>query len=58
MDFVTIDVSHVPQEEVFLGASVEIIGDNATPDKLARILKTNAYEVLTMLGDRYEKIYN
>ncbi len=58
MDLITIDVSSVPQEEVFLGAPVEIIGDNATPDKLAQILKTNSYEILTMLGHRYEKIYN
>lgn len=57
MDFVTIDVSGVPQEEVYLGAPIEIIGDNATPDKLAKILETNSYEVLTMLGDRYKKIY-
>ncbi|MDP4832742.1 MAG: alanine racemase [Rickettsiaceae bacterium] len=58
MDLITIDVSNVPSEEVFLGASVEVIGDNCTPDKLAKISGTNSYEILTMLGDRYEKIYS
>jgi len=58
MDLVTIDVSNVPANEVFLGASVEVIGNNCTPDKIARLCGTNGYEILTMLGDRYERIYN
>jgi alanine racemase len=57
MDLITIDVSNVPVKEVYLGASVEVIGDNCTPDKLAKLSGTNSYEILTMLGDRYEKIY-
>lgn len=58
MDLVTIDVSDIPGNEVFLGALVEVIGDNCTPDKIAKLCGTNGYEILTMLGDRYERIYN
>jgi alanine racemase len=58
MDLITIDVSNIPTEEIFLGAAVEVIGDNCTPDKLAKLSGTNSYEILTMLGDRYETIYN
>lgn len=58
MDLVTIDVSNIPAKEVFLGAPVEVIGKNCTPDRLAQIAGTNAYEILTMLGERYEKIYS
>ena len=58
MDLITIDVSSVPAEYCFLGAPVEIIGDHCTPADIASASGTNAYEVLTNLGNRYERIYN
>ncbi len=58
MDLITIDVSEVPEQEIFLGAEVELVGINSTTDKLAQASKTNAYEIITMFGDRYEKIYS
>ena len=57
MDLVSIDVSLVPAEEVFLGQRVEVIGDNCTPDKIAQVAQTNAHEILTGLGDRFDRIY-
>lgn len=57
MDLVSIDVSSVPPEEVFLGQRVEVIGNNCTPDIIAQIAQTNANEILTGLGDRFDRIY-
>ena len=57
MDLTTIDVSNIPTQDLSLGQMVEVIGDNYTPDKIAKDCKTNAYEVLTMLGSRYKRIY-
>ena len=57
MDLVTIDVTDLPPEEIFLGQEVEIIGNYCTPDKIANIIGTIGYEILTMLGNRYKKVY-
>jgi alanine racemase len=58
MDFVTIDVTHILEKDLFLGQSVEIIGPNITPDKIANLAGTNAYEILTSLGNRYNRVYD
>jgi len=57
MDFVTIDVTDILEKDLFLGQSVEVIGPNATLDKIANLAGTNAYEILTMLGNRYNRVY-
>ncbi len=57
MDFITIDVTDLPPDKVFLGQEVEVIGDNCTPDKIANIINTIGYEIITSLGNRYRKIY-
>lgn len=57
MDLVTIDVSKINKEDVFLGQMVEVIGNNNTPDMIAQSLGTIGYEVTSMLGSRYKKIY-
>ncbi len=58
MDLITIDVTNLPPEKVFLGQEVEIIGDNCTTDKVASISGIFSYEILTMLGSsRYKRIY-
>ncbi len=57
MDLITIDVTDLPPEKVFLGQEVEIIGNNCTPDKIANIINTISYEILTMMGNRYKKVY-
>ncbi|WP_341756639.1 MULTISPECIES: alanine racemase [unclassified Candidatus Tisiphia] len=57
MDLITIDVTELPPNEIFLGQQVEIIGDYCTPDKIANIINTIGYEIFTMLGDRYKRVY-
>ena len=57
MDLVTIDVSKIPIEELILGREVEIIGKNMSIDQMANLAGTNGYEILTMLGSRYNRVY-
>ena len=57
MDLITVDVTKIPPEELFLGQNVEIIGKNMSLDKIANLAGTNGYEILTMLGNRYHKFY-
>jgi alanine racemase len=58
MDLVTIDVSDFSDHEIYLGQTVEIIGANNPPDKIAKLFGTIGYEILTKLGNRFERIYN
>lgn len=57
MDLINIDVTNLPQDLVFVGQNVEIIGTNQSPDDIANITGTIGYEVLTSLGLRYERKY-
>jgi alanine racemase len=57
MDLATIDVTDVPEAACQLGAAVEVLGAQMTPDDLAEHARTNAYEVMTALGRRYARIY-
>lgn len=55
MDLMTIDVTSVDNAQV--GTMVEIIGPNQTVDMIADAAGTIGYEILTALGERYEKQY-
>ena len=58
MDLITIDVTDVPSHKIFLGQKVEIINDYFTIDKIASIIGTIGYEILTLLhGPRFKRIY-
>jgi alanine racemase len=57
MDLATIDVTEVPEAACELGATVEVLGPDLTPDDLADHARTNAYEVMTALGRRYARHY-
>ncbi|AFC74326.1 alanine racemase [Rickettsia parkeri str. Tate's Hell] len=57
MDLINIDVTDLPPSEIFLGQEAEIIGNYCTPDKIASIIGTIGYEVLTNLGSRYKRKY-
>lgn len=57
MDLINIDVTDLPSSDIFLGQEVEIIGNNCTPDKIASIIDTIGYEILTSLGNRYKRVY-
>ena len=57
MDLITLDVSDVPEELVFRGAWVEVMGDRVTLDDLTDRAGTIGYELLTRLGRRVHRIY-
>ena len=56
MDTVLVDVTDVPRP-VDEGSLVELASDHIGVDDLARAAGTIGYEVLTALGDRYERTY-
>jgi len=57
MDSITLDISALPQGTLQRGSLVELIGPNQPIDRLARDSDTIAYEVLTSLGQRFERHY-
>jgi alanine racemase len=58
MDLITIDVTDIPAQEIFLGQMVEIINDYCTINKIASIIGTSGYEILALLhGPRFKRIY-
>lgn len=57
MDLTIVDVTDVPAEYIYLGAPVEVIGDNRPIDEVADAAGTIANELLTELGSRYDTQY-
>jgi len=57
MDSITLDVTDVPDEFLYPGAPVELIGPHQTIDDVAADAGTISYEILTQLSRRYERIY-
>lgn len=57
MDSITVDVTELPPNKIFLGQQAEIIGNYCTLDKIANIINTIGYEILTLLGSRYKRVY-
>ena len=57
MDLTIIDLSKIPNDLIHLGQKVELLGENLTADKIAKLCGTNSYEILTSLDSRYERIY-
>jgi alanine racemase len=55
MDLVTIDVTDCPGAAI--GDWCEVIGPSVTPERLAELAGTNAYEILTSLGRRFKRVY-
>jgi alanine racemase len=53
MDLLTFDVTDVPEAEV--GTTVRLLGPELPPDAVAEAAGTNAYEILTSLGQRYAR---
>jgi alanine racemase len=56
MDLMAIDITDLPSPPR-RGQMVTLIGDGVTVDELALHFGTIGYEVLTSLGDRYQRIY-
>lgn len=59
MDLVTIDVTDIPNDKIFLMQQVEIIGDNCTIDQITATTDTvSSYELLThIVSNRYNIVY-
>ncbi|KPH06587.1 alanine racemase (plasmid) [Rhizobium acidisoli] len=57
MDSATVDVSALPEGALTLGSLVEVLGSNQTLEHIARDAGTISYEILTGLGDRYDRQY-
>lgn len=57
MDLISIDVTDVAPGAVTRGSWVEVLGDHVGVDDLAKACGTIGYEVLTSLGQRYERRY-
>ncbi len=57
MDLITIDVTDLPPDLAKPGTDVELLGSNISVDDLADIAGTIGYEILTSLGNRYDRHY-
>jgi len=57
MDSTVIDISALPEGALTLGSKVELIGPHQTLDQFAVLADTIAYEILTRLGRRYQRVY-
>lgn len=57
MDSITIDISALPDGRLHLGSLVEVLGSNQALEDIARDAGTISYEILTGLGQRYERRY-
>ena len=57
MALITIDVSHIDQNSLYLGKPVEILGNNQSCEDLALETGTNEHEILISLGRNSKKVY-
>lgn len=57
MDFITVDVTDVPEAMARRGAWVEVMGERITVDDLTDKAGTIGYELLTRLGQRVHRVY-
>jgi len=57
MDFITVDVTDVPEEMVRRGGWVEVMGQRVTVDDLTDQAGTIGYELLSRLGPRVHRVY-
>jgi len=57
MDTVTVDLTAVPENLLTAGTMLSVIYDEQGIDSLAQQAGTNAYEILTSLGSRFQRHY-
>ena len=57
MDLISVDVTHLREDQSFPGIQAEVIGPNQSVDDVAKAAKTSGYEILTALGSRFAKTY-
>ena len=57
MDLIAVDITDLPANAARRGHMATLIGDSLTVNDLAHHFGTIAYEVLTSLGRRYQRVY-
>lgn len=57
MDLMMVDATGIPETLTAPGMLAEVIGDHASVDDIADFAGTIGYEILTSLGQRYERVY-
>lgn len=58
MDLTSVDISAIPENQrPKPGDRMELLGEHQSADELANDAGTIGYEILTSLGNRYERIY-
>ena len=57
MDLITVDVTHLPEGSIRRGDYAELLGERIGVDDMAQQGRTNGYEILTSLGQRYARRY-
>jgi len=57
MDLITFDVTDLPEGIAKPGAMIDLIGPDITVDDVAAAAGTIGYEVLTGLGNRFQRVY-
>lgn len=57
MDSITLDVTDIPNQHLYEGAPVELIGPHQSLDQIAADAGTISYEILTQLSRRYVREY-
>jgi alanine racemase len=57
MDYMTVDISGLDENEIKVGDFVELIGNNVLLSFIAKQSKTIPYEILNNIGNRAKKIY-
>lgn len=58
MDTITLDATSLPEDLLFPGCLVDLIGPETPVDALAAAAGTIGYEILTSLGARYHRQYS
>ncbi len=57
MDLITLDITDAPAS-IGPGDAAVLLGDGLTVDDMAEVAGTNGYNILTNLGQRFERRYN
>lgn len=57
MDLTAINLSSLPEQELDLATPVELLNETYTATNLAQECQTISYEILTSLGNRYQRCY-
>ena len=57
MDLITVDLTKFMNNKIFEGDYIELINSKNNIDYLSKIIKTIPYEILTSLGNRYQRRY-